>query len=61
MPGPHEDLTIGKRHKLKRYAVWTYLLFTRPGQNHLARQSERGRKTRQTEEEVGRQGRQRKR
>ena len=25
------------------------------GQNHLARQSERGKKTRQTEEEVGRQ------
>ena len=29
--------------------------FFRSGQNHLARHSERGKKTRQTEEEVGRQ------
>ena len=29
-------------------------LFVRSGQNHLARHSERGKKTRQTEEEVGR-------
>ena len=35
--------------------VWSCLLFIRSGQNHLARQSERGKKTRQTEEEVGRQ------
>ena len=35
--------------------VWTCLLFTRSGQNHLAWQSERGKKTRQSEEEVGRQ------
>ena len=33
--------------------VWTCLLFIRSSQNHLA--SERGKKTRQTEEEVGRQ------
>ena len=31
------------------------LPFIRSGQNHLARRSERGKKTRQTEEEVGRQ------
>ena len=31
------------------------LPFIRSGQNHLARHSERGKKTRQTEEEVGRQ------
>ena len=31
------------------------LPFVRSGQNHLARHSERGEKTRQTEEEVGRQ------
>ena len=31
------------------------LPFTRSGQNHLARHCERGKKTRQTEEEVGRQ------
>ena len=41
--GPHEDLlTIVKRRKLQWYG-------------HLARHSERGKKTRQTEEEVGRQ------
>ena len=35
--------------------VWSCLTFIRYGQNHLARHSERGKKTRQTEEEVGRQ------
>ena len=35
--------------------VWSCLPFIRSGQNHLARNSERGKKTRQTEEEVGRQ------
>ena len=35
--------------------VWSCLPFIRSGQNHLARLSERGKKTRQTEEEVGRQ------
>ena len=35
--------------------VWSCLLFIRSGQNYLARHSERGKKTRQTEEEVGRQ------
>ena len=35
--------------------VWSCLPFIRPGQNHLARHSERRKKTRQTEEEVGRQ------
>ena len=35
--------------------VWTSLPFIRSGQNHLSRHSERGKKTRQTEEEVGRQ------
>ena len=34
---------------------WSYLLFIRSGKNHLAKHSERGNKTRQTEEEVGRQ------
>ena len=46
--GPHEDLlTILKIRKLNP--------FIRSGQNHLARHSERGKKTRQKEEEVGRQ------
>ena len=35
--------------------VWSCLPSIRSGQNHLARHSERGKKTRQTEEEVGRQ------
>ena len=35
--------------------VWSCLLYIRSGQSHLARHSERGKKTRQTEEEVGRQ------
>ena len=52
--GPHEDLlTIVKRRKLS--VVWSCLPFIRSGQKHLARHSERGKKTRQTEEEVGRQ------
>ena len=43
-------------HKETQTAVaWSCLLFIRSGQNHLARHSERGKKTRQTEEEVGRQ------
>ena len=33
--------------------VWSCFPFIRSGQNHLAKHSERGRKTRQTEEEVG--------
>ena len=40
--GPHE-------------VVWSCFPFIRSGQTHLARHSERGKKTRQTEEEVGRQ------
>ena len=35
--------------------VWSSFPFIRSGQNHLARHSERGKKTRPTEEEVGRQ------
>ena len=35
--------------------VWSCLPFVRSGHNHLARHSERGKKIRQTEEEVGRQ------
>ena len=51
--GPHEDLlAIVKRRKLQRYGR---LLFIGSDQNHLARHSERGKKTSQTEKEVGRQ------
>ena len=36
-------------------AVWSCLPFTTSGQNYLARHSEREKKTKQTEKEVGRQ------
>ena len=52
--GPHEDLpTIVKRRKLKWYGHVPHS--SGLAQNHLAKHSERGKKTRQTEEEVGRQ------
>ena len=42
--GPHKDLlTVVKRHKVKWYGR---VMFIRSGQNHLARRSERGKKTR---------------
>ena len=41
--------------EIQTAVVWSCLLFIRSGQNHLARHSERGKNTRQTEEEVGRQ------
>ena len=45
-----------EHHKEMQTArVWSGLPVIRSGQNHLARHSERGKKTRQTEEEVGRQ------
>ena len=47
---PHDH-----RKETQTALVWTCLLFIRSGQNHLARHSQRGKKTRQTEEEVGRQ------
>ena len=46
--GPYEEET-------QTAVVCTCRPFIRSGQNHLARHSERGKKTRQTEEEVGRQ------
>ena len=52
--GTHKDLlTIVKRRKLQ----WHGHVSSSSGlaKNHLARHSERGKKTRQTEEEVGRQ------
>ena len=44
--GPHEDLLI---------MIWTCIPFIRFVRNHLARHSESGKKTRPTEEEMGRQ------
>ena len=45
------------RKEMQTAEVRSGLPFIRSGQNHLARHSERGKKTRQTEEEVGRQKR----
>ena len=56
---PAGNWTTGRQpdyHKEMHTAVvWSCLPFIRSGQNHLARHSERGKKTRQTKEEVGRQ------
>ena len=43
------------RKETQTAVVWSCLPFIRSSQNHLAGHNERGRKTRQTEEEVGRQ------
>ena len=52
--GPHEDhLTTVKRRKLQWYGH--VYCSSGSGQNYLAQHSERGKKTRLTEEEVGRQ------
>ena len=49
--GQHKDLlTI-----VKTAVVWSCLPFNGSGQNNLTRHSERGKKTRQTEKEAGRQ------
>ena len=42
------------RKETQTAVVWSCLPFIRFGQNHLTRHSDRGEKTRQTEEEVGR-------
>ena len=41
--------------EMQTAVVWSCSPFIRSGQNHLARHNERGKNTRQTEEEVGRQ------
>ena len=41
--------------EMQTAVVWSCLPFIRSGQNHLARHHERRKKTRQTEEEMGRQ------
>ena len=45
----------GRQKETQTAVVWSCFPFIRSGQNHLARHSEQGKKTRQTEEEVGRQ------
>ena len=49
----HEDLSTNRK-ETQTAVVWSFLPFIRSGQNHLAKHSEKGRKTRQTEEEVAR-------
>ena len=48
--GPHEDFLTTV--ETQTAVVWSCLPFIRSGQNHLARHGERGKKRRQTEEEV---------
>ena len=48
--GPHADLTIVKRRKLQWYGYVSRS--SDVARTHLASHSERGKKTRQTEEEV---------
>ena len=43
------------RNETQTEVVWSCLPFIRSGQSYLARHSERGKKTRQTEEELARQ------
>ena len=43
------------RKEMQTAVVWSCFPFIRSGQNHLARHSERGQKTRRTKEEMGRQ------
>ena len=50
--GPHEDLAIVKRCKPKWYG---HVSVHEAWSNHLVRHGESGKKTRQTEKEVGRQ------
>ena len=47
--------TSYRRKETQTAVVWSCLPFIGSGQNQLARHSERGKKTRQAEEEVGRQ------
>ena len=51
--GPHKD-PLDHFEEMQTEAVWTRFPIFRSGQNRLARHSERGKKTRQTEEEVRR-------
>ena len=47
--------TSDDREETQTAVVWSCLPFIRSGQNHLARHNLKGKKTRQTEEEGGRQ------
>ena len=49
-----QSKTPDRRKKTQTGVIWSCLPFIRSGQNHLARHSKRGKKARQTEEEVER-------
>ena len=51
----HTKTPPDDRKETQTAVVWSRFPFIRSGQNHLARHSERGKKTRRTKEEVGRQ------
>ena len=53
--GNRTTLRSDDRKKTQTAVVWSCLPFIRSGQNYLARHSERGKETRQREEETGRQ------
>ena len=56
--GPTGDPTTRRpddRKQTQTAVVWSCLPFIRSGQNHLARHSEKGKRTEQAENEVGRQ------
>ena len=50
-----KNLTIRRPLDHRKEVVWTCLQFIGSGENHFAMHSERGKKTRHTDEEVGRQ------
>ena len=50
----NENRSPDDRKETQTEAGWTCFPFIWSGQNHLARQGERGKKTKQTEKEVGR-------
>ena len=52
---PRSSRQSDHRKETQCEVVWTRLPFIRSDQNHLAKHSEMGKKTRQTEKEVGRQ------
>ena len=52
---PLDTCKKGRCKETQAAVVWSCFPFIRSGQNHLARHSERGKRTGQTKEEVGRQ------
>ena len=51
--GPYVQRPPDHLEETRTEVVWTCLSFIRSSQNHLATHSERGKKTRKTEKEVG--------